>query len=54
MLKDSYDPALTERNSVLGTSNQNLLNTSAVIINAGIGGGIATGPPRHHATNSRD
>jgi hypothetical protein len=37
---------ISERNSILGTSNQNIMNTSAVIINAGVGGGIASGLPR--------
>ena len=54
MLRDTLDPlgGISERNSILGTSNQNIMNTSAVIINAGVGGGIATGLPK--IQNSRD
>ncbi len=40
--------ALSDRNSIMNGGNNNAMNTSAVIINAGLGGGIATGPTRNH------
>jgi hypothetical protein len=44
--QSKYEAMQTGRNS-------NNLNQSAVYINAGIGGGIATGPPKHQNTNNK-
>ncbi len=46
MSQSKYEAMQSGRNSNL--------NQSAVYINAGIGGGIATGPPRHQNTNNKN